>query len=259
MWQSSVLLTILFLSIGYQVTNAQTVIPGHSHNDYENEEPLTTALSHDFMSIEIDIHLINDELYVAHDTPVNPDPDRTLEKLYLRPLVRHIKKNKGVVYKGYEGPFFLMMDIKTEANSTYWKMVKVLSRYSKGIFQTGQVVVLLSGNRPVNIIARERPGKVRLDGRLTDLKEINSDISPVMSDNYNNHFGWDGNDQIPDEELVKLKELVEEVHHGGRLLRLWAAPDKPNCWQVLLDEGVDLINTDRISEFSDFMKTYRPR
>ena len=39
----------------------------HSHNDYLNEKPLLNALKNNFKSIEVDVFLLNSELYVGHN------------------------------------------------------------------------------------------------------------------------------------------------------------------------------------------------
>ena len=235
---------------------AQSVIPGHAHNDYENDGPLSDALSLGFMAIEVDIHLIEDEIYVSHDRPQILEASKTLDALYLKPLEYHIEMNDGVVYQNYDGHVLLMIDIKTDAVLSYRKLVEKLAYYPTIMAKSSQVKFLVSGNRPVDLIAKNGTGLIGLDGRLSDGEVVTSDIAPIVSDNYINHFGWDGNDTMPEKELMKLKQLVNRVHAKGQKLRLWAAPDKPNCWEVLLVNGVDIINTDRLAEFSDFMKKY---
>jgi len=49
----------------------------HAHNDYEHARPLFDALDHGFMSVEVDVFLINNQLLVGHD-PTQLRPDRTL-------------------------------------------------------------------------------------------------------------------------------------------------------------------------------------
>lgn len=56
----------------------------HAHNDYLHTRPLLDALDHRFGSVESDIFLVGKQLLVAHD-PVELDPTRTLESLYLAP------------------------------------------------------------------------------------------------------------------------------------------------------------------------------
>src|SRR5436190_24348993 len=90
----------------------------HAHNDYEHERPLVDALERGFCSVEADIWLSSngDALLVAH-TPFGLKTERTLRKLYLDPLRERVKRNGGRVFK--DGPpFFLLIDVKTEARST---------------------------------------------------------------------------------------------------------------------------------------------
>ncbi len=99
---------------------AQTPLPNaFAHNDYEHEKPLFEALEHGFTYVEADVWLINGELYVYHDKPEQPDPLRTLKNLYFNPLKARVEANAGKVYKGHDKPFYLMVDIKSEASATY--------------------------------------------------------------------------------------------------------------------------------------------
>ena len=91
---------------------AQTVVPGHAHNDYLNKPALFEALESGLVSVEADIHLMKGELYVAHVRPLFRNKKRSLENLYLKPLFEHVQKNGGKVYPNYDGPFYLMLDFK---------------------------------------------------------------------------------------------------------------------------------------------------
>ncbi|WP_242095157.1 hypothetical protein [Aestuariivivens sediminicola] len=104
---------ILFLSAVSCITvkNQLPLVNAHAHNDYEHERPLFDAIENGFISVEADVHLIHNELYVSHFTPTIIDESKTLEQLYLKPLDSIIKKNKGRIYKGYDGVFYLMIDI----------------------------------------------------------------------------------------------------------------------------------------------------
>ncbi|MDH5250674.1 MAG: hypothetical protein OEW40_16890, partial [Cyclobacteriaceae bacterium] len=39
----------------------------------------------------------------------------------------------------------------------------------------------------------------------------------------------------------------------NKKLRLWAIPDNVNAWRVLLDAGIDIINTDKLQELNTFL------
>ena len=91
------LLSAFFLIISASGCLAQ-VIPlpnAHAHNDYEHTRPLMDALENGFTSVEADVFLVDDILYVYHDLPAVLDRERTLEKLYLKPLQKIIEENSG--------------------------------------------------------------------------------------------------------------------------------------------------------------------
>ena len=68
------------------------LIHAHAHNDYLHDRPLFDALDCGFCSIEADVHLVGDALFVGHSL-VQLRPGRTLEKLYLQPLSERVRQN----------------------------------------------------------------------------------------------------------------------------------------------------------------------
>lgn len=258
---SSLILVFFFSS--YQ--EDLLVIQGHAHNDYENKNPLKDALDNGFVSVEVDVHLFEDELYVSHDFPKEINSGITLENLYLKPLQHHITKNNGLVYPSYSGDFYLMIDFKSPASESYKKLKSILLNYETitSVFKNGvehkkPVTVFISGNRPMQEILGSNIISARLDGRPKDLdKNLSTSIMPVISDNYSNILTWRGERKIDSKELNKLKSLVERTHNQNKKLRLWGTPDNRKMWKFLLDNDVDLINTDKIEEFSSFMKEYK--
>ena len=97
---------------------ADTALPqAHAHNDYLHESPLYDALRHGFASVEVDIYLAGNELYVGHE-PKELRKDRTLAFLYLEPLRQILAQNGGKIYANFT-PFTLLIDIKTDADNTY--------------------------------------------------------------------------------------------------------------------------------------------
>ena len=127
-----------------------------SHNDYEQERPLHAALELGFQMIEVDIHLINGELYVTHDHPENLNETPLFENLYLSPLTKYIDQNNGQVYPEEALPFYLIIDIKTEAEQTYEALINSVEPYNDYFYRKennqwidGPIRLLISGNRPV--------------------------------------------------------------------------------------------------------------
>ena len=242
-------------------TPNQPVGNAHAHNDYEHERPFWDAYEAGFASFEADIHLSDGGLLVGHD-PEDLRPERTLEALYLEPIATLCAKNDGYAYRD-SSPITLLIDIKTEAESTYAALRPLLERYSKyftayreGAVVPGAVTAILSGNRPKATLASETERIAFHDGRLSDLmNELDPALTPLVSDNWANHFEWDGELAISDSDKRKLDELVDKTHRLGAKLRFWNIPDQSNVWAVLRDAEVDYINTDRLSDLSAFLRS----
>jgi hypothetical protein len=240
---------------------AQTVVPGHAHNDYLNRPALFEALESGLVSVEADIHLMKGELYVAHIRPLGRNNKRSLENLYLKPLFEHIQENNGTVYPNYDGPFYLMIDFKNGSVEMLNRLVELLEKYKSmltvmenGVLKQGAVTVFLSGSRPYQEVVNAEPKLCFLDGRPGDLeKQIPSEIMPVISDHYRNHLSWNGRGSMPEDQELKLRKLVSKVHAEGKKLRLWASPDNPNAWRTFKTLGIDLINTDKPKKFRSEM------
>lgn len=231
----------------------------HAHNDYYHTRPLLDALDQGFGSVEADVFLVKGELLVAHSS-FEVRRDRTLEKLYLEPLAERCKANAGRVYR--DGPeLMLLVDLKTEAEATYAKLLEKLVPYESmltklvdGKVTSGAVRIVVSGNRPVETMAKQKSRLAFLDGRMNDL-DSNSpvELAPVVSDQWSNHFKWRGRDAMPKEEVEKLGGLVAKSHQQNRRLRFWGAPDNEATWKQLAASGVDLINTDKLAELATFL------
>lgn len=145
----------------------------HAHNDYLHTRPLFDALSHGFCSVEADIFVTDDKALLVGHTKNELKPDRTLQKLYLDPLRERIKQNGGKVFAGEKvPPFYLLIDIKTDAASTYPVLHELLSKYSDiltevrdGNVTPRAVTVILSGSRPsLDILAKQSPRYAGYDG-----------------------------------------------------------------------------------------------
>ena len=105
---------ILFLTVLSFLTwsskgQSHLVFPAHAHNDYVHNRPLLDALESRFRSVEADVFLRGDSLYVAHDAH-EIRSGRTLRAMYLEPLKEIIKeKNLSVKFDGT--PLILLVDI----------------------------------------------------------------------------------------------------------------------------------------------------
>ena len=243
------IVTCLHLSaqkIQYTVANA------HSHNDYEKEFPFWNAYSNGFGSIEADIFLLNDELYVAHDT-VQLRFHRTLDSLYLQPLQHCIKKNKGFVYADNKRQLQLLIDIKTDAGSTLKKLVEKLKSYP-AIINNHWLKIVITGNRPPPSAFSTYPAYILFDGELNRDYPANALKRIVMmSDNLKLYALWNDVGILPEDERIKISDAIKKSHRLNKKVRFWNAPDNENAWTQLIKLGVDFINTDNISGLAMFL------
>lgn len=242
----------------------QPMWAAHSHNDYEHQHPLVDALEQGFTSVEADIYLVNGELLVGH-TPFSLTPARTLEALYLDPLRERVRANHGRVYPGPGGPrpFILLIDIKTDAEKTYRVLYdrlrgyqEILSTSENGKWHAGPIMVVLSGNRPMQLVRHENLGLAGIDGRPADLdSDAPTWLIPMISNSWGSLFRWNGEGEMSPAELERLRDFVRRAHAHQRMVRFWAAPERESAWRLLLREGVDLISTDRLTELHVFVKS----
>ena len=226
----------------------------HAHNDYEHKRPLKDALKNGFVSVEADVHLRKEYLLVAHNFASDNSP--TLEKLYLFVLDSLLNANKGQVYPGAGGPFYLMIDIKTDGEETYAAIRRLLVKYPSLRCKSKDcpVRIFLSGERPASTMIDEGYSGLGIDGRPEDLgKGYSTELMPVVSDTYRNWSKWNGESKLTETDLQRVKDLASRVHAEGKKLRLWAIPDNEGAWDALLKAGVDFINTDHLEKLNAFL------
>ncbi|MEU4211674.1 phosphatidylinositol-specific phospholipase C/glycerophosphodiester phosphodiesterase family protein [Streptomyces sp. NPDC026206] len=241
----------------------------HAHNDYAHPHPLADALAHGFNSVEADIWLVGDKLLVAHDAS-GLDPRRTLEALYLDPLLRRVRANHGRVHRGYDLTLQLLIDIKTSGESTYRALSRRLRPYHSiltvsagGRVRRSAVTAVVSGDRGARVpMEAETVRHAFYDGRLTDLGGAPASFAPLVSDNWSQNFTWQGTGPMPERERAALRRIVTAAHAEHRKVRFWATPDQPGpareaLWRELLAAGVDYLNTDDLAGLEAFLRGAR--
>ncbi|MEO3798724.1 phosphatidylinositol-specific phospholipase C/glycerophosphodiester phosphodiesterase family protein [Nonomuraea sp. B1E8] len=261
--------TMLLAAAPAQAAGRPEPLPrAHAHNDYEHERPLLDALDHGFTSVEADIYLVDGELRVGHD-PEDLRPGRTLQSLYLDPLIRRVRH--GSVFPGTRQRLQLLVDIKNNGEATYTELDRVLKAYKrmlttyhKGKVRPGAVTVVVSGERPRELMAGQERRYAFYDGRMGDLGQGDPGLIPLISDNWTNHFSWLGEGEMPAAERDKLREIVATAHRDGQRVRFWATPDtagpaRDALWRELVAADVDHINTDDLAGLRDFLREHDRR
>lgn len=234
----------------------------HAHNDYEHDRPLWDALEHGFTSVEADIWLDGDDLYVGHDAP---DMSRTLRDLYLEPLDQLTKQGRGSIFPGRRRPVQLLVDVKSGGEAAREVLYRQLSRYPRtftswvnGRRRDRAVTVVLSGELAQTTDHRT----IRwagADARFgADMPADAREQLPLVSANWIGNFAWLGMGPMPSWERRKLDQWVSDAHARGQRTRFWGTPDLPlpsreRLWATLLDAGVDHLNTDDLAGLQKFL------
>lgn len=233
--------------LSYSTSNA------HSHNDYEQDFPFWNAWKQGFGSVEADIFLENDELIVAHDRQ-QVKQGRTLDSLYLQPLVHCLAKNNGFVYADSNRIFQLMIDIKTAALPTLQKLVDKLGNYPL-LINNRSLKIVISGNRPDPSAFNTWPSWIWFDGELNKAyTKEQLDKIEMLSDNFSRYSSWNGKGRLPEKEKIIIQGLITKAHEAKKKIRFWNAPDILNSWYAYIDMGVDYINTDHIEAIGIFFQ-----
>lgn len=253
------LLLTLAVQAGALAGSPTPLVRAHAHNDYEHARPLLDALDQGFASVEADVHLVDGRLLVAHDRS-KVQPERTLEALYLDPLAERIRTNGGFVYDRAT-EFTLLVDIKADAAGSYAVLKPLLARHPALYTRftdtnrtQGPITVILSGDRPREIVKSEPVRWCAIDGLLADLDTNPSPyLIPLISESWRPTFAWFRDEQMTEADRGKLRALVTRTHQQGRRIRFWGVQDQPYVWRELRDAGVDLINTDRLADLKQFL------
>lgn len=241
----------------------------HAHNDYEHDRPLLDALDHGFTSAEADVWLVDGQLYIGHDAP---DMSRTLASTYLEPLAQRVRANNGRVYPHRRESFRLLIDVKNEGSAAWPVIERELAKYPslmttvrKGRVFERAVTAVISGDRDLEAMRSARVRRSFYDGRLGDLESgLPSSLVAMISDNWGNHFSWNGVGPMPTAEREKLHHIVETAHAEGYDVRFWATPDLPMpnreaIWRELLAADVDALNTDHLADLQAFLLAENPQ
>lgn len=231
----------------------------HAHNDYGHQRPLLDALDCGFMNVEVDIHLVDGALLVAHDRK-DVKPDRTLRALYLQPLADFAARGGGRVYPGAE-PVTLLIDFKSAATETWTALEPVLeefkdilTEFSGGKVTRRAVTVILSGSSPDNQLAGASRRLAFLDGRPDDLEQNPpASLVPWVSSSWTGMFAWRGVGTFPDDQNQRLRHFTAKAHAQGRKVRFWGVHDTPFAWDILRAGGADVLGSDNLTGLRDYL------
>jgi len=258
-----VLFFISKIAIGQEGALAYKI---HSHNDYEQRVPFWTAYACGINSIEADVFLKNDTLFVTHSEK-EIMPFNTIENLYLKPLQNTFElkpKSKQQVQ--------LLIDIKSDAVLTLKSLVNVLELYPD-LINSKNISFVISGNQPKPEAYNNYPIYIKFD--YQSLEPLSTDaINKVglISLPFSKFSKWNGKGRLTKEDYKTVSEIIKKVHGFNKPFRFWGCPDSKTAWKAFAELGVDFINTDmpfeaskyifslpdRISRNSFYSEVYKP-
>jgi alkaline phosphatase len=251
---------ILIISIATGALAQYSTLNAHSHNDYAQQTPFFMAYNAHFGSIEADVWAVDGELFVAHNR-AEITRERTLDVLYLQPVLELFRQNGGKPWRDNPTSFQLLIDLKTAVEPTLSLLVEKLKKYP-AVFDPKKnkyaVRVVISGNRPDPAGFGKYPRFIFFDGILNqkyttkELKRV-----PLFSENLKVFTAWNGTGDIPAREQERLMQVIDSVHALNRKIRFWNAPDSPPAWKTLMNLKVDYLNTDHIAELEEFLKSHK--
>ncbi len=229
----------------------------HAHNDYEKPHPFTDAYEQRADFIEADVFLVNGKLVVAHSRQ-QIDTTKTLESLYLNPIVKLFETYKGHVSPQRDYSFSLVIDVKDEFEKVLPRLIELLQPnlavFHRGI-SPGAVRIIISGDRPKPAELLDYPPYILFDGRPSEVYDTETlQRIALVSDSFLGYSRWDGTGTLPNTDREKLKRVIRRAHDDNKPFRFWAIPDTPNAWKQLRKVGVDIINTDKVAEATTFLK-----
>lgn len=161
-----------------------TPIPCHSHNDYWRQVPLYDALAAGCTSVEADVWLSGNDLFVGHSQK-SLTKERTLETLYIDPIVSILSNQNtpgqftstngtsfssaptnttnlsGVFEASPNLPLTLLIDMKTDGASTFPAVLEHLEPFRSRGWLTyfngsavvpGLITVVGTGNTPFDLL-----------------------------------------------------------------------------------------------------------
>jgi hypothetical protein len=219
----------------------------HAHNDYEKPVPLTNALTNRAFSIEADVFLRDGRLLVAHNAK-DITAERSLDALYLQPIVALFKKNNGAISSDRSYHPALMIDVKEGGSEAIALLAKKLASY-RDCFDVKKnrhaVQVIISGDRGMIRDWNNFPSFIFFDGRPNEQYDSQTLTRVALISD-----GYSGYASRPE----RIDSVLRNAHSKGKLFRFWGTPDDEKHWKMFHEAGVDIINTDKPEQCRRFFE-----
>lgn len=228
-------------------------IPLHSHNDYWRRVPLYSAIEVGCISVEADVWLFDEQLYVGHSL-ASLTPNRTLASLYIDPLVRILENQNpatrfhpdgnnshhGVFDTSPEQPLTLLIDFKTPGTALFPYIVSALeplrsrgylSHRNGSAIVSRPIIVVGTGNTPFNLVdsVDSNPHKdIFFDSPLEEMWEgLPEEEHPPAQKPGSSVYGADLDASMPE---LAAAERERRTASDGIAQGKFEAPDNPEAY-----------------------------
>lgn len=182
----------------------------------------------------------------------------------------------GIFESNTNQTLVLLLDFKTEGllhlvdqHLEQFRKKGCLSYWDQDHLVSRAITVVASGKAP-NEIAAQTKRDIFLDAPLDHLRDTssftvnhttaggqaaqefflwNSSTAYYASVSFKKAIGHVGRGHLNNEQLQSLRSQIQTAHEKGLLARYWDTPAWPTSlrnyvWQVLVDEGADVLNVD---------------
>lgn len=265
----------------------------HSHNDYQNDDPLDTALESGASSVEADIYYDDGELNARHCSGIcravpGQGNQGTMDDLYFDKLKKRLRTHGGRIQPGQDDPFVLNVELKDddqgEKKRAFRKVVSRVRELQAEARKYGgdpdDIQVVFSGMPPNRV--EEFAGKAGTPGDTvhSDQQYAGDGCAKALNGTPAHDSAWvslswrdcvSGDDLITPKEQAYLNQVVKNAHRHGREVRFWGAPAttgqardgrpiEPSestraAWDAQAKAGVDHINTDNPDVLRKYLGT----
>ncbi len=221
--------------------------PGHSHNDYFQNIPLSKALELGYKSIEVDVCPYKGKLVVSHNI-FNLEQKPDINDLYINQLKKYFADKNIAKYS-----ITLLIDIKNKKSKAL-KLIRKMIRQNPELFfpsyegGDAAVKIILSGKIPFKHLTPKDLQVIKIDGRFfKSYKNKIFEHIPLISYSYAKL-----KKKYDRDCLEVIRELVLKSHAKGIKVRFWRIPHKEEIWDYLLSIGVDYLSVDNLALFEDY-------
>ncbi len=243
---------LLLVSTGNAQPVTYTVANIHAHNDYDHNIPFTQAYALQLGSIEADVLWVHDTLFVAHSLK-ELKRNVLFETSYLQKLNEGVMANKRHAYAGKSQVLQLLIDIKTDSIQTLDAVINSIRKFPS-LVNNRSIRFVITGNQTPAEEFSKYPSFIMFDGKLNDaahLKQLKR--IGLFSADFSKYSKWKGTGDIPGNDLAVIKKDIAMAHSLHKQIRFWGVPDNQYTWEMMMQLGVDYINTDHIADVAKFL------